>query len=220
MRIISLQIGEPKDYRYPEGHQSAGATWTSAIAKRPLSGRVWVGHEGLAGDRQANRKSHGGPDRALLGYAAEHYPSWRDELGRGELHFGSFGENLTIEGQSEHTVCLGDVVEAGTVKLEVSSPRVPCQKLARYLVVPDMVDRVLQRGAFGWYYRVQHEGWLEAGAPVTVVDRPYPHWTMLEAMRVWLDRSKLPEDAARLAACPALIAQWRDRLEGARSDLE
>lgn len=46
---------------------------------------------------------------AVLAYAAEHYPRWREELDDPGLAHGAFGENITVDGANEHTVCIGDV---------------------------------------------------------------------------------------------------------------
>src|SRR5690348_14549611 len=95
-RILSLQVGLPKkmtmelrvDFRHPN--------WTSGIFKSPVAGPVWCGNLGLAGDGQADLDNHGGPHRAVLAYAADHYPIWRSELQLPDLPFGGFGENLSV----------------------------------------------------------------------------------------------------------------------------
>ena len=98
--------------------------------------------------------------------------------------------------------------------MEVSQPRVPCQNLARRFGVRDMVKRVLERQAFGWYYRVLRDGWLEAGMEMDILDRPYPQWTVKEAERVMRGRKAVPDQAARLADCPKLSEDWHDTLSG------
>ncbi|MGD5305805.1 MOSC domain-containing protein, partial [Xanthomonas citri pv. citri] len=91
---------------------------------------VQLGRENLAGDRQSNRKYHGGPDKAVCVYASEHYPLWRQEFDKPEQPFGSFGENLTTTGLVEDTVCIGDVyrVPSGAT-IQVCQPRVPCAQM-------------------------------------------------------------------------------------------
>ncbi|KOQ36175.1 molybdenum cofactor sulfurase, partial [Achromobacter xylosoxidans] len=53
----------------------------SGIDKHPVEGPLWLGLEGLRGDEQADRRFHGGPEKALHHYAREHYPAWLRELG-------------------------------------------------------------------------------------------------------------------------------------------
>src|SRR5437867_1743706 len=90
-RVVSIQTGRPRPF------ETHGHKWLSAIDKQPVSGPVQLTREGLAGDAQADRRVHGGPEKAVLAYCADHYPAWREELGRPELGPGWFGENLTIE---------------------------------------------------------------------------------------------------------------------------
>jgi MOSC domain-containing protein YiiM len=169
---------------------------------------------GLAGDAQVSRPSHGGPERALLLYSADHYPRWRAEWDVATLEPGAFGENLTVEGLTERTVCLGDRFLIGDVCLEVSGPRGPCRNLARRHRRPDLVAAIRANHRSGWYARVLTEGWLEAGLTIALRDRPYPQWPILRAAEVWRRRSEDPESARLLGACPALMADWRGKLAG------
>jgi len=64
----------------------------------------------------------------------------------------------------------------------------------------------------GWYLRVLTEGWVEAGMPVTLADRPFPQWPVFEASELMVERAARREECARLAACPALSESWRGTL--------
>ena len=105
--------------------------WTSAIVKSPVTGSIRLGSTGLDGDEQADRSVHGGPDKAVLAYSADHYPAWRQELGIEPFEFGAFGENFTVAGLTESTVCVGDDYVIGDARVQVSQQRQPCWKLAR-----------------------------------------------------------------------------------------
>jgi MOSC domain-containing protein YiiM len=214
VEILSLQIGQPTSYGVDGAEDPLERPWVSAIDKQPVLGRVWLGPEGLAGDTQADRRNHGGPHMAALVYAADHYPRWREELDDSTLAYGAFGENITVDGATEHTTCVGDVFAVGDAMVEISKPRQPCQTLARKFRVRDMVKRVLQRQAFGWYVRVQQEGWLEPGMVFRLQDRPYPQWTVKEVERIMRQRADDPEAARRLAECQALPDDWRTQLAG------
>lgn len=214
MRLESIQIGTVRTYTQAADGGPLDRPWTSAIRKDAVEGQVWAGAEGLAGDQVADTRHHGGPWRAVLMYSADHYPLWRTEWDRRELRPGAFGENLTISGLAEDTVCVGDVLAAGDVRLEVTSPRSPCQTLAHRLERPEVVRMIRENHRSGWYLRVAREGWLEAGMIVTLADRPYPQWTVRRAAEIRADRQSQPELAALLAECPALIPEWRDLLGG------
>jgi MOSC domain-containing protein YiiM len=186
--------------------------FTSAIWKEPVAGPIELGTLGLEGDRVANSRVHGGPDQALLMYAAAHYPVWRTEWGKDDLGFGAFGENLTVSGLTEETACIGDVLDIGGTQLQVSQPRQPCATLARRHQVPDMIKLVQRNGRSGWYLRVLRPGLLAPGDPIVVVDRPHPEWTVRRAAGAWLARKVHPEEARALGRCEALSSGWRDRL--------
>ena len=214
MRLESVQIGQTRTYGSPGAANPLERPWTSAIRKEPVEAQVWAGREGLSGDQQYDRRGHGGPDRALLMYSADHYPRWREEWGRKDVAPGAFGENLTVSGLSEDSVCIGDVFRIGEVRVEVSSPRSPCNNLSRRHGIHDLVKTIVLNHRSGWYLRVLQEGWLESGMDVLLADRPYPQWTIRRAAQVKRLRADLPEDARLLAACPALQIEWRRKLEG------
>src|SRR4051812_34509348 len=82
----------------------------SAFVKRSVAGTVAVTAMGLAGDEQADRHVHGGPEKAVYGYANSRYPAWKKEFPdlAGLFQPGAMGENLCISGMDETTICVGD----------------------------------------------------------------------------------------------------------------
>lgn len=211
-RIHSIQIGAPRTVGVPGSDDPMERVFTSAIWKEPVAGRLWASAAGLAGDSVANRKVHGGPDQAVLAYGFAHYPRWREEWERDDVMPGAFGENLTLTELTEDVVCVGDVFRFGDVLLEVSKPREPCSTLARRHKRPELMDIVYRTGRSGWYLRVKRDGWLEAGQPGELVDRPFPQWPVRRAQDVMRARRDRREEAALLAECPALAPNWRERL--------
>jgi MOSC domain-containing protein YiiM len=213
MRVVSVLVGTPRTVGSPQAENPLERAFTSAIWKSPVTGPVFAGALGLAGDAVANTKVHGGVDQALLMYAVAHYPVWESELGR-PMSPGAFGENLTVEGLDEDSACIGDVLAIGTVRLEVSQPRQPCATLARRHQVRDMIAIVRGNGRSGWYLRVLTEGTLEAGQSIEVADRPNPAWSIRRAAVVMRARDRDPAAAADLARCRGLSEGWRSRLMG------
>jgi len=222
-RVVSLQVGLPRTLGRSGAADPMDRPWTTGYHKEPVDGPVWAGVTNLAGDGQADLEHHGGPEKAVLAYAAAHYPAWRAELapqlaalGVRELPFGAFGENLTIEGWSEATVCVGDVVALGGAVLQLSQPRGPCWKIGRRWRIAELPSRVQRSGRTGWYYRVRREGEVSAGQPLTLLERPHPEWTVALANAVLYERRRdTPEDrevTLALAACPALAPGWRETL--------
>jgi len=202
--LSSLNIGRP-------ARIESGEPWTSGIYKSPVLGRVRLSSENLAGDGQADLTVHGGPDKAVCVYSADHYPLWRDELGVRECGPGWFGENFSVERQTETQVAIGDTYRIGTAIVQISQPRAPCWKLGRRWNRLDMPKRVVQSGRTGWYLRVLETGDVERGDALTLVERPFPHLTIDAVNAVAYSRGGTTDiDAAReLASCSALAEAWR-----------
>jgi MOSC domain-containing protein YiiM len=209
-KLLSIQVGTPQRY---EG-QAGEKPWTTAFYKTPLSGAVRLGRMGLDGDRPADRKYHGGADKAVLAYAAAHYPLWRRELNRQEMTFGGFAENFTVQGLEEKTVCIGDTYRIGAVLVQVSQPRQPCWKISRRWGIADLANRAHEALRIGWYLRVLREGSVEAGMTLELIERPCPQWTVARAFRVYNDRRLHPAAAAVLGKCEPLSSEWRKKLGG------
>ena len=206
-RLSSLNLGLP-------AHFPSAEPWSSGIYKSPVLGRISLSMVNLAGDGQADLAVHGGPDKAVCVYAADHYPLWREELGVPECGPGWFGENFSIEGQTETQAALGDTFKIGTAVVQISQPRAPCWKLGRRWDRLEMPKLVLQSGRTGWYLRVLETGDVECGDELALVERPYPHWTIDAVNDVAYSRSGTTDiEAAReLASCPALAAAWRRKI--------
>lgn len=156
MRILSLNVGKPKTVSW------RGREWTTAIYKEPVGGRLAVGALGFEADGQANLEVHGGTEKAVYSYAAEHYAFWKD-AGRGDLPPGTFGENLTTEGLDEGQVRAGDRYRVGTAVLEAVSPRRPCAKLGLKFKDPGIVKEFKNARRPGIYFRVLQPGEIGAG---------------------------------------------------------
>src|SRR5262249_62410350 len=117
---------------------------------------------------------HGGRETAGVASSADNPPACRPDPGKPDLPFGAFGENLTVTGQTEQDVCIGDRWRLGEVRLEVSQPRLPCWKLARRWRIKDLALRVERTGRSGWDFRVLTVGQIAAGAGWGRGGRPLP----------------------------------------------
>lgn len=185
---------------------------TSAIHKRPADGPLAVGPHGFLDDEQADRRVHGGPDKAIHHYPLDHHAAWQAELGDAIPHLGTagaFGENLSTLGITETDICLGDRLRAGTVLLEVAQARQPCWKLNHRFGVPDMAMRVQTSARTGWYYRVIEDGAIGPGDPLLLAERPCPDWPLARLLRVLYVDTQDRTALAEMAALPALAQSWR-----------
>lgn len=211
-RLLSIQVSLPREVSAEESPDPGGKSWTTGFFKRAVEGPLWLDRINLAGDGQGDRKNHGGPDKAVLAYAGAHYPLWRTELDWPDVPHGAFGENFTVQGLDEGTVCIGDVYEIGGVVVQVAQPRMPCWKISARWRRPGLLERVEATGRTGWYLRVLWEGTVQAGDTLRLTERPHAGWTVTAATAVMRARHDI-DGARRLAACPALAEVWRDALQ-------
>jgi MOSC domain-containing protein YiiM len=207
MQVISVNVG------LPQGVEIKGRMVQTGIFKTPVTGIVRVRTLNLDGDRQADLTVHGGIDKAVYLYPAEHYAAWRQELGM-PLDWGAFGENLTIEGLAETTVCVGDRLGIGSAVLQVSQPRLPCFKLAAKLQRDDMIKRFLDSRRTGFYARVLEEGALQTGDPITVRQRDEARLTIREITDLYLNKRPAPAHIQRALSVAGLAKSWREHFEG------
>lgn len=212
-RILSIQVGRPKTYGAVGAADPMDRLWETSFFKEAVEGPLWLGPENLEGNGQADLRSHGGPDKAVLSYAASHYPDWRVELGKPDFPFGAFAENFTIEGLSEATVCIGDTYAVGDARIQVSQSRGPCWKIARRWRIEGLTERVLKSGRPGWYCRVLHEGEVAPGMTLELLERPHPEWTITRVHTTVYGGERDPDVLAALAAVPELADKPRGHLE-------
>ena len=194
----------------------------SAIRKKPQAGPVRVLSECLEGDRHAS-KNHGGPEKAVLHYAFEHYAVWVAEFPQAASHLavpGAFGENLSSVGMTEATVCVGDTYRVGSVVLQACQPRQPCWKLGYLADAPQIPHRMQENGWTGWYYRVLQPGLVSAGDRMELVERVQDSWTMERVAREIYAHPLDREVLEQIRSLPLLGAEWRrvaeNRLESGR----
>jgi MOSC domain-containing protein YiiM len=177
--LVSIQVGKPQHYTAVSA-ASKPMVWSTGIYKQRVEERVWLGFMNLDGDGQADLTVHGGRNKAVMVYSADHYPFWREQLPKVEFVHGAFGENFTVSGMTEETVCLGDIYEIGEAVVQVTQPRQPCWKLAMKLQTRDIGARVIKSGYSGWYLGVLKEGYVEAGQTFTLMEHPHPDWTIAQ----------------------------------------
>ncbi len=179
MKLVSVNVSLPKTVEHE------GRSVSTSIYKEPVAGRVMVRKLNLEGDGQADLSVHGGVDKAVYAYDLESYRYWRRELGRNDLDYGHFGENLTVEGMPDDQIHIGDVFRIGSALFEVSQPRSPCFKLEMKMGVPGFSRQFVTSGRFGFYLRVLEEGNVGAGDPIERVQVGPEQITVREFARVY-----------------------------------
>ena len=204
MRIVSINVGLPREIQW-----GGKTVWTS-IFKVPVTGPVRVERLNVDGDQQSDLTVHGGVDKAVYVYPAEHYKFWREQLPGVDLPWGVFGENFTTEGLLEDTVQIGDKLQAGSAEFVVTQPRMPCFKLGVRFDLPDMVKRFLHSGRTGFYLAVAREGEVAASDVVTLVARNDHAITVADIVGLYTADATNQDLLRRVAELPALPEGWRE----------
>lgn len=211
-QVISVNVGEPRRLIVGE------IPVITAIFKSPVDGRVAIRRHNLSGDRQADLTVHGGPNKAVYLYSAEHYSYWAGELPGMELPFGMFGENLTAVGMTEEIVRIGDRFRVSSAVLEVTQPRMPCYKLGIRFGRADMVKRFWQSGRSGIYFSVVEEGDVASGDPIEQVGIGPENITIADVVRLFKGEENDAEKLSRALRAP-LRGGWKQELKERRQDL-
>jgi len=214
MKIVSVNTGLPREVMWH------GMRVTTGIFKRPAHGRVAVRKLNLDGDGQADLTVHGGEYKAIYCYQTAHYDYWRRDLPGRELPLGMFGENFTVDGELEESVCMGDRFSAGSAEVIVTQPRFPCYKLGIRFEDDDMVKRFFNAGRTGFYLSVEKEGTVGAGDEMTMISQDSNRVPVSEITRLYIEKRYNDADVAsvrralRVAALPeSWKAYFRERLE-------
>jgi len=155
--LLSVNVGMPKNVPWH------GKTVFTGVWKAPVTGPRLVRRLNIDGDGQGDKMGHGGEQRAVLVYQVQSYDHWRSHLGRDDLAYGQFGENLTVDGLPDDEVCIGDRYRIGEAEFEVTQPRVTCYRVGMRLGEPEMPALLVSHHRPGFYMRVITEGRIQAG---------------------------------------------------------
>ncbi|WP_447977489.1 MOSC domain-containing protein [Candidatus Nitrospira bockiana] len=206
MKLVSVNVSPIKRLSY------RGKSVPTGIFKEPVARPVRLRALGLDGDHQADQENHGGVDQAVYLYPAEHYAYWSEVLGRTDLAYGQFGENLTVEGMTEAAVRVGQTFRIGSALIQISQSRVPCYKLGAKMGSQAFPKRFLDSRRLGFYARVLEEGEVAAGDTIRPNGMESGTLTVAELVDVMFfdqDNRGLIQKALRARG---LSEGWRERL--------
>jgi MOSC domain-containing protein YiiM len=203
VKIVSVNVGKPREVPW-QGRQIL-----TGIFKEPVDGRIMMRRLNLEGDGQADLTVHGGVDKAVYAYPAEHYPFWRNELPGMNLPWGVFGENLTVEGVSEKAVFVGDRFRIGDAEVVATQPRMPCYKLGLRFQWPEMTKRFLASRRSGFYFAVEREGTVAAGDTIELIRREPESILISDVTRLYAFEKTDREGLQRAIKTKRLPENWR-----------
>jgi MOSC domain-containing protein YiiM len=206
IELTSVNVSTPREIGLHRGKPVI-----SSIFKEPVTAKsVYLDWLNLEGDFQADQIHHGGRDKAVFAYAADHFPIWTQELGSDPPFVQTaFGENLTVAGWTEDDVRIGDIWTWGDAQLQVAQPRIPCFKLGIRTSRPHILKRFTQTGRTGWYLRVLKPGEVPVAGPILLHERHAANVTVRDAHLARLPGERSAGERERVAAVDALAEGWR-----------
>jgi ferredoxin-NADP reductase/MOSC domain-containing protein YiiM len=206
-RVLSVNVGLPRDIDWK------GRTVHTGIWKDSVRGRCRVRRLNLEGDGQGDLAGHGGEQRAVFVYQIESYRYWQERLQRTDFVHGQFGENFTVEGLPDDTVCIGDRYQIGSALFEITQPRVTCYRVGIRMNEPRMPSLLTSSGRPGFYFRVLREGEVGAGDEIVKVGEAKERMTVTEINALLYSSHHPREGLERALRIEALSPGWHWSLE-------
>ena len=205
MKVLSVNVGFPRKVLFN------GQIINTAIFKDPVKRPIMLRKLNLDGDKQADLTVHGGLDKAVYSYPAEHYDYWRKQFPNTDLVWGMFGENFTTEGLFEDAVNVGDQFQIGSAKLVATQPRMPCYKLGVRFGRMDVIRRFMASGRPGIYFKVLTEGEVQTGDKIKIIRRDKNNVTVKDIVYLYIARNNIDniETMRRAIKIKDLPEGWR-----------
>ncbi len=205
MHLTNLATGLPQAIRTAKGKELLTGICKQGVTEAQLT------ENGFQHDDVADKKHHGGPDRAVCVYPAEHYSQWNEQFSC-ELPAAAFGENLTVSGMTEADVCIGDIYRIGDVRIQVTQGRIPCSTIDQRLGYPVM-KAMIETGHTGYLCRVLEEGLVREDSVISLEQRDPSGVSVLEANTIYFHQPSDIEGIRQVLAIDALADEWRRKFE-------
>jgi ferredoxin-NADP reductase/MOSC domain-containing protein YiiM len=201
--LVSVNVGLPKDVPWQ------GKTVHTGVWKQPAPGPQMVRRLNIDGDGQGDLAGHGGEQRAVLVYQLDSYRHWQQHFGWDEVGYGLFGENLTVDGMADDTVCIGDRYRIGEAEFEVTQPRVTCYRVGMRLGQPELPALLVSHHRPGFYMRVIAEGHVQAGDPILQTRNGHGALSVADTDALLYLPGKDPAKLRTALQIPALSPGWQ-----------
>src|SRR4051794_7233465 len=201
--LLSVNVGMPKDVSWQ------GRTVFTGIFKEPVAGPRRVHRLNIEGDGQGDLGGHGGEQRAVLVYQVESYRYWERELARDDFVHGQFGENFTVQGLSDDSVCIGDRFRIGSAVFEVTQPRVTCYRVGIRMNDARIPALLVSHHRPGFYLRVLEEGEVQAGDEIVKLASGPELMTVAELDALLYLPGHPRQQLLRALRIPALSPGWQ-----------
>lgn len=166
MQIVSTNIGKPREVLWK------GKKIRTGIYKYPTDKGIHLSSQGVTDDHVADRKHHGGHDKACYIYSVDHYQYWKQLFPNADWQYGMFGENLSIDDFDEANHYIGSRYKLGEALVEISQPREPCYKLGIRFNTQEIVRQFIKSPYPGAYIRILKAGQVQAGDRMELISMP------------------------------------------------
>ena len=187
----------------------------TGMYKSAVQTPIALGMNGLAGDEQADKRVHGGPDKAVHLYPTRHYARLAAQFPEAALLMqpGSMGENMATPDLDEHDVRLGEVWQLGTALIQVCQPRNPCWKIDERFGVEGMALFIDQHLLTGWYWRVLQTGVVNPADTLVLHEAASDALTLHQAMTLWRAHRPDLDALSKLAETAGIAKAWQDKIK-------
>jgi MOSC domain-containing protein YiiM len=161
--IKSIAIGDIIKYG------ECGNIFESAYKKDQFFNYVEINDLGIVGDKQSDKKHHGGIDKAIHIGSYKHFENYESTF-ETPLDKLSIGCNILVDTLDESDVCVGDIYSIGEVIVQVTQPRQPCWKIGT-LFGKEISRYIIKNSATGWYVKVLQEGSIDSSDTMKLEQR-------------------------------------------------
>ncbi|WP_163654418.1 MOSC domain-containing protein [Listeria sp. PSOL-1] len=205
-RIVHLAVGKPKEMTF-----QSDQNMMTGIKKQAVK-EAFLTEEGFQNDGSFHLKYHGGPDRTVCIFPAEHYVLFEETFQK-KLPDAAFGENLTVTNMLETDVAIGDLFQAGDAVFQVTEARNPCSTIAKYNAMPELYEMVRKTGYTGYLCRTIRSGKIQLGDELVRLKQDPHQITVSYCHEMILHRKGDLAAFKRILAVPALSERYRAAVE-------
>jgi len=186
----------------------------TGMFKQPVRAPLQLGLDGFSGDQQADRRVHGGPEKAVHLYPAVHYTRLAERFPEAaeQLQPGSLGENISSAMLDETLVRVGDIFQLGEARLQLCQPRSPCWKIDDRFGIDGMAAFIAEHRLTGWYFRVIQPGTVAPDASLELLEPTSNAPTLADAMVLWQAHRPALDALRQLAATPGIASGWQRKI--------
>ncbi|MGL5007552.1 MAG: MOSC domain-containing protein [Plesiomonas sp.] len=186
----------------------------SAIYKNESTSALFLSELGFEGDQQADTRHHGGVDRALHYYPAEHYEHWADVYaGNPNFIRGALGENLSGFGLTEENCHVGDVFQLGEAVVQISQPRSPCYKLNLRFEVENLAMAMQSSGRTGWLLRVLQPGIVQPKDTLKLLTQGSSPLSVYHMNHIFYTEPLNHVGLVAMNDCEQLAVSWKGKVQ-------